>query len=51
MVYVVTGNSYPTAVFKSCAAAEAFVKQKRENKDKSKASPEVAWAVKGFKLR
>ena len=51
MVYIVTGNAYPTAVFKSRTAAEAFAKSKRENKDKPKASPDVVWAVKEFKLR
>ena len=51
MVYVVTGNAYPTAVFKVRKAAEAFAKEKRENKNKPKAAPEVVWAVKEFKLR
>jgi hypothetical protein len=49
MVYVVTGNAYPTAVFKTRQAAEAFVKSKRDNKGKS--NPEVTWVVKEFKLR
>lgn len=51
MVYIVTGNSYPIAVFKTRPAAEAFAQSKRENTNKSKGSPHVEWAVVEFKLR
>jgi hypothetical protein len=51
LVYIVTGNAYPTAVFKSERAALAFAESKRKNTDKAKSSPEVVWEVKGFKLR
>jgi hypothetical protein len=51
MVYVVTGNGYPTAVFKTRQAAEAFAKTKRENKAKPKDAPQVTWHVEEFRLR